>query len=130
MTDPRPSPPPTSEEIEKAIEDARGACSGKITLPGGEDMDNFAKKNGIADDEGMVELRKKNSLRQKLAKTVAAVDGDRIGLEDPLEYKKVIDGPANLRDSPNGKNDRLIPQWFFGFAVRQEERLVFNTRVC
>jgi hypothetical protein len=97
-----------------AMDNVPSACVhiGQVLLPNGKTIEEF-EKNEPCDEKcrSERERNKKQENREKLAKAPAEVGGKPID-GDPEKNRRVIDGPANLRDAPSGKVIGSFPDGF------------------
>jgi hypothetical protein len=108
--------PTFAQEDSSGGDDLPSACSvlGSVELPNGQTIEEFQKKNpGTCDTQCKSQLQdsKAKQDRQSLAKSVKVVGGKQAD-DNPIAQRRIIDGPANLRDAPNGKMIGSFPDKF------------------
>jgi hypothetical protein len=112
-----------SPEFVDALDNTPSACVGMIVLPNGETIEEFYKRNPETKtslSEDSINGMKKNERLQKQAKTPEAVGGKKIE-GDFEKNRRMIDGPANLRDAPNGKMIGTFPDGFYVLISGQKD---------
>lgn len=105
-----------AQEDSSGGDDLPSACSvlDSVELPNGQTIEEFHKKNpGTCDTQckSQLEKSKADQDRQNLAKSVTMIGGKKAE-DDPIAQRRIIDGPANLRDAPNGKIIGSFPDKF------------------
>ena len=97
-------------------DDLPSACVilGSTLLPDGQTIEEFRNnKPNTCDAQCKAQLQqsKLQEERQNLAKSVNLIGGKKTD-DNPVAQRRIIDGPANLRDAPNGKIIGSFPDKF------------------
>jgi hypothetical protein len=96
---------------------------GNVLLPNGKTIEEF-EKNDPCDEKCRLQRAqsKMQEERLKLAKAPAEVGGKLITDDrNPEKNRRVINGPANLRDAPSGKIIGSFPDGFVVLIVGQKD---------
>ena len=108
--------PTFAQDDSSGGDDLPTACLilGSVKLPTGQTIEEFRKKNlETCDTQCKSQLQKSKAMqdRQNLAKSINVVGGKQAD-DNPIAQRRIINGPANLRDAPNGKIIGSFPDKF------------------